>query len=144
MKKPKPQPLLRFEPQRADADCCVASLATLLGVSYETILVEAARLRSKKKGKRNIHPHDTGMYFSELVKIAKALGRPLRYKGRCNLKKDQGVLSVLMGKGGLTSRHHAVVYVAGLIFDLSDCTVWLPEIYRRQFRAKFESILVPV
>jgi hypothetical protein len=145
MKREKPTALLRIEPQRADGDCCLASLATLLGLPYETVLAEAVRYRTRKKhGLRGKYPHHTGMFFTELITIAKRLGYPMRKKRRCDTVKDKGILSVLINKGSLGAEHHAVVLMAGLIFDLDERMVWLPKPYLRAHRAKLESILVPV
>jgi hypothetical protein len=133
--KKRPQPILRFELQRAAGDCAIACLATISGKSYEDILVAAAK--EKKVG---CAPHETGLYMTAVVSIAKRIGYPLKKKRKCDFQKDKGILSVEFGNG--LRLPHVIVLLAGLLFE-TDGSVWLPWEYKKAHRAKFGSILIP-
>jgi ABC-type bacteriocin/lantibiotic exporter with double-glycine peptidase domain len=137
MKKPPAFPLLKLEMQRGE-DCGLACIASITGYRYEDVLSEASRKRPV-----GCFPHETGLYLSEIVRIAKQLGCTLKKKRVCNFDKDEGILSVDW-KSGSRFNHHVVVVVQGLIFDLSDMSVWMPSDYQKSHRAKFGSVLIPV
>jgi hypothetical protein len=129
-------PLLRVELQRAKGDCCIASLATITQRTYEDVLAEAAR-------ECPLHPHNDGMHFSEVLRIAEQLGCSLRRKSKVNFARDKGILDVKVSGYGGTSRYHALVLMEGLIFDLADGTVWKPDVFQKRYKADFGNILVP-
>jgi hypothetical protein len=130
---PRRDPILRLERQRAEGDCAIACLASITGRSYEDVLIEAA----KEKGRS---PHEEGLYLSAIIRVAERLGYPVRNKRPVNLVKDKGIVSVHYCAG----HEHVLILMAGLIFETFDCTVWLPEEYQKEHRAKFTSVLVPI
>jgi hypothetical protein len=129
-------PLLKLEAQRG-ADCALACLASLTGFKYEDILAEASR--KKPPGS---FPHETGLYMSEIARIALLFGCVLKHKRTFNLEKDEGILAVKWRTGKY--KHHVVVAIKGIIIDLADMTVWTPADYKKFYRAKFCSMLVPI
>lgn len=131
-------PLLRLERQRG-ADCGIACVSSLTGAKYEDVLAEANR-----KEPVGVYVHDVGLYSSEVVKLAKRFGCALREKQICNFEKDEGILAVAWNKKKGSHTHHYVIVLGGLIFDLSDMTVWAPDEYRQANKGKFGYILVPV
>jgi hypothetical protein len=131
----KHQPILKFEPQRASGDCGISCLATLSGKSYEDILVAAA---TEKRAGRS--PHESGLYMTSIVNIAKRVGYPLRKKRNCNLLTDKGILAI--NYSNVLRLPHVVVLMCGMLFD-TDCSVWLPSTYKKAHRARFGCILIP-
>ena len=128
-------PALKLQVQRSDGDCCIASLATLTGISYEDILIEAAKEQKK--------PHADGLFFTDLMRIAKRVNYPLRKK-KVNFLKDIGLLDVRLYSNSPNMNLHCVVLMAGMIYDMSDGTVWLPQEFKKRYRAQFGAILVPI
>jgi hypothetical protein len=130
----KSYPLLKLEKQHeTGGDCLLAAMASFLGFPYETILITAGKLTKL--------PHINGMFYTTALKISKKLKRPLRVKRKCNFKTDSGILASKELHDGKWQTH-AVVVQNGLIFDLSDLTVWEPDAYKETFNAKFQSMLV--
>ena len=134
MAKPTIDPVLRLQPQRAGGDCGISCLSSITGLSYEDVLVEAAG--------ENIRPHENGLYLNAMIRIAGRLGYPLRKKRVCNFFFDKGILDVTL-KHRKTHDHHVVILMGGLIFDMSDATVWTPTAFKSRWKAEFGSILVP-
>lgn len=131
----KHDPVIRVQIQRASGDCCVASLASITGLSYEDVLAEA--------GKDCKLPHSTGMYFEDIMRVAARLGYPMKYKRRPNFHMDKGILAVTWWASRPYKKHHATVLMAGLIFDLSDGGVWIPDLYKKKYHSRFGGILIP-
>lgn len=128
-------PILKLEMQRGE-DCGLACIASITGYRYEDVLSEASR-----KEPIGSFPHENGLYLSDMIRIAKRLGCGLKKKKTCNFKEDEGILAV--GAKNKRFTHHVVVVAKGLIFDLSDMTVWEPEEYRKAYKMKFGAMLVP-
>ena len=84
-------------------------------------------------------PHTNGLYLSQIERVARAIGYPLRRKNPCDFHNDKGILHVQFKNGDL----HVVILMAGLIFDTDDLTVWLPAEYKAAKRIKYRAILVP-
>jgi hypothetical protein len=131
-------PVIRVQIQRAAGDCCVASLASITGLSYEDVLAETSKDCNR--------PHDTGMYFKDIMRVAKRLNYPMRYKRRPDFHLDKGILAVTWWArhGKSSKKHHAVVLMGGFIFDFSDGTVWIPDVYKKRYHSKFGGILIPI
>jgi hypothetical protein len=136
MGKARFTPSLRIQMQRASGDCCIASLATLTGIAYEDVLIEAAKERKV--------PHNIGLFFTDLLRVAERLKYPMRKKARVNFFKDKGILDARLFHNMPHASNHAVILMAGLIFDQSDGSVWIPDEFRKRYQAKFGMILVPV
>lgn len=111
--------VLRLVLQRdgVSGDCCIAALATYLGLTYEDVLAVAARKQGKKV-------HHKGMHTTEIRRTAKALGHDLKKRRKWDDSTASGIL-ILAG----IEEDHAAVLAEGLVFDLRHATVWIPEIY---------------
>lgn len=123
------QPLVSLIPQRHVADCGAATLAMLLGVTYEEVLIplgfEVPNILRR------------GVWFTELQRAALTLGATLVLKRTCDLELDEGILQVKFRRGA----NHVVLLRQGLIFD-TDLTCWIPEDYFSARRAKPGALLV--
>lgn len=97
--------------QRGSGDCTIAALAILLGSTYEDVLEAAGQVARK--------PHRRGMWTTQIIKVAAALGATLVRKQKFNLEEDAGILCV----GGVVP--HVVVLRDGLLIDPADGCVWL-------------------
>ena len=124
----KDDPILRVVQQRHPADCCVAALSMLLGVSYEDALLAV--------GEVNPAVLTRGLYLRELEQGAKRLGVTLKRKRRYDLDADEGILNVV-GK----SMDHVVVLKHGLFFD-TDASVWEPDVFLLNKKVKARTLLV--
>jgi hypothetical protein len=100
---------MRVVAQRADGDCGLAALATLLGMAYEDVYVAARAIDPPSRCKR-------GMYLKDVQSVARRLGVGLRVKRRPDLEEDEGVLSVLWN-AKRRFRGHYVVLWKGLVID---------------------------
>lgn len=117
-------PVIRLIPQRHEADCGVAVLATYLCVSYEEALIVV--------GRKEPAVLSVGLWMSEIVRAAKQLGVTLKRKPAADLDEDEGILVVTSPRW----RHdHLVVLKNGLIFD-TDAMVWEAETYLAANQAK--------
>lgn len=98
--------VFRITNQRGKHDCGVATLATLLGRSYEDTLLAAGRLSPKVL--------KTGLYSSDLIRIAAEFGSTLvRRVQRIDLDEHTGIL----GLEYPSKRLHFVFLTNGLVFD---------------------------
>lgn len=106
---------MKVHAQRRGHDCGVAALASLLGTTYEDMYV-AAVAASPSFVERN------GLSVAEMLKMAKAFGRPLKRVDfrRVDLDEHVGVLGVNWAKSEW-KRHgatgHWVVLRCGTIID---------------------------
>lgn len=118
-------------PQRHIADCGCATLAMLLGISYEDALLalggEAPRVL---RG---------GVWLTQLQRAAAKLGSPLKIKRRWNIDEDEGIAQIRFKSGA----YHVVVLRAGLFFDTS-CEVWHPDDYLKARKAITGPLLILV
>jgi len=130
-------PFVTLVLQRQGSDCGLATLAMLLGLSYEDVLAAAVTRRRAK-------PHVGGMYTREITALARRLGTPLAFKRTWDLETDCGLLTIEKTK--ITSAdaftQHLVLLKFGLVFD-TDGTVWEPETYFAQHSFRPISLLVP-
>lgn len=63
--------MIRHIPQTGThGDCCIATLATLIGLTYEEVLIEAAKVR------KNVLK--TGLHWTDLQKVGRRLKLPLQ------------------------------------------------------------------
>ena len=123
-------PILRVIAQRHPADCSVACLAMLLGVSYENALVAIA------PDEPNVCV--MGAYEPSIKRAAVRLGYRLRVKKRVDLESDTGILTVRSRKWKTT---HLVVLKNGLIVDTDAC-VYDADVFLATQRATVGSLLV--
>jgi ABC-type bacteriocin/lantibiotic exporter with double-glycine peptidase domain len=97
--------------QRAEGDCGIAALATLLGLAYEDVYVAASGL-DKERGK-------SGLYVRDIMEIARQLGAPMRINRRPDLDDCRGVLKVKWRKRAKGYGGHYVVLYEGMVVDPS-------------------------
>lgn len=116
-------PFLSVVPQRMNADCAVACLAMLLGVTYETAL-----LAFRKQDQ--IHVRD-------VQTAARRLGQPLRFSRKVDLETDTGILGVRSPKWDY---EHLVILKDGLIVD-TDATIWDADVFLSAYDATVLSLL---
>lgn len=104
-------PIMRVESRRQSNDCATWALATYLGVPYEDVWAQVLRL-DRSKGRNGLHT-------ATMLRIAKALGRPLARVRPLKITDDSyGVITVTHPDNA-----HAAVVRNGLVFD-TDATVW--------------------
>lgn len=129
------KPILTIHRQRANGDCAIACIATWLNEPYEDVLSVAS--------KENPMPHNEGLHVTAMRVIAEKLGAKMRPKRRCNFNTDCGILSTERKYPDKKSMWHVVIVVNGLILDLNEMELWLPDDYRKAHKVFFRSILVP-
>lgn len=114
--------------QRTDSDCTIAVLAMLTGLSYEDVLIAAARLT----------PCENGMYLTQVQKVAEELGVDLAAKkvGRYDPEASRGILHVSKRK-----QYHVVILDRGRIIE-TDGSLWDYDVYLASSKYKPGSLLV--
>jgi hypothetical protein len=135
-----PTPVFTGILQETNADCGIASLATFLRKPYKDVFSATARIAPDA--------HKKGLWMTQAVKIAAALGRKLRLVARFDRATSTGVLDVHIPRNkknrklwGPKAVDHFVVLREGLIWDPSDGTVWHAEDYRKQYKATFGPLI---
>lgn len=123
------QPLVIIAVQRHDADCGAAALAMLLSASYEDVLLALGRPSLLRRG----------VWFTDLVRAAEKFGVVLKRKATWDAEHDEGLAQIHYRRGP----SHAVLIRAGLLFD-TDGSVWEPDDYLIERRARFGALLVRV
>lgn len=123
--------LFRIINMRGKNDCGVATLATLLGRTYEEILISAGRISPNVLKK--------GLYGSDLVKIAAEFNISLvRRVQKIDLDEHSGILGLRYP----TKREHFVFLTNGLVFDPQDeNVVWDAYLYVKKFKVKVLDLL---
>lgn len=117
---------MQIVPQRHRADCSVATLATILGLSYEEVLV-AFRHNVFFDGATN----------SQMRAAARRLGRELRWAKKFDIETESGLLVIKLPTELLPAGigQHMVVLKEGQILDLADTTLWDADIYLSAHKA---------
>ena len=108
---------LRIVAQRNDADCAIATLATLTGLPSEEVLIAAARTA----------PCENGLYLTQVMAVAEELGVTLtqKKKGRYDPEVERGVLHVSNPRKHL---YHVVILDRGRIVE-TDASLWDYDVY---------------
>jgi hypothetical protein len=130
MPSPDYAPVLRLVAQRNDADCAIATLASLTGLSYEEVLIAAAR----------VAPCETGMSLTQMRMVASELGVELAIKrqGRDDPETETGILYVSNTREHI---YHVAILRQGSIID-TDHSIWDWDVYLASKRFKAGSLLV--
>ena len=123
-------PIIKVIPQRAPADCGVACLAMLCGVSYENALVAVAQEQP------NVCVR--GLWLKELRGAARRLGYRLKTCRSYDLETDTGILNLSSKKWKL---EHLVVLREGLVIE-TDGTLWDADLYLKSHRATAGTLLI--
>lgn len=126
--------LFRIINMRGKHDCGVATLATLLGRTYEEILLSAGRISPRVL--------KMGLYDSDLVKIAADFNTLLvRRVQKIDLDEHTGILGLRYP----TKREHFVFLTNGLVFDPQDeNVVWDAYLFVKKFKVKVVGLLEEV
>ena len=129
-RRPDYAPVLRLVPQRNESDCAIATLSSLTGIPYEEVLIAAAR----------VAPCETGMYLTQIQKVASELGVELtmRRRGRYDPETSTGILSVSNRKACIW---HVAILRHGSIIE-TDNTIWDWDVYLASKRMRAGSLLV--
>jgi hypothetical protein len=118
-----------------ETDCVVASLASLLGLTYTAALVHCAKV--------NPDVLTLGMNWTDTQAAARLAGIPTRVikSGRFDLTEATGILSVVRRKNGRKDEHVVLLW-AGRICD-GNGELWLdPDDYLLAYGYKATSLLV--
>lgn len=115
--------------QRENADCAVSVLAMLAGVSYEDALRVVCNVDDEGAS--------DGLYLTQLIEAANALGIPLRTRRRFKLHNATGVLYLVSCRND-DDRH--VVLLRGGVLINTNGMIWTDaakfcRFYRYQPRA---------
>jgi hypothetical protein len=129
-RRPDYAPVLRLVPQRNESDCAIATLSSLTGISYEEVLIAAAR----------VAPCETGMYMTQIQHVASELGVELllKRKGRYDPETATGILSVSNAKASIW---HVAILRQGSIIE-TDNSIWDWDVYLASKRLRAGSLLV--
>ncbi len=127
------RPVFQVIRQRTEEDCAIAAVAMLTGRSYEDVLVAASALDTKA--------HRRGLYTTQIKRLSKALGTPLRRVVAAEVLDDaEGLLEIK--RRGAAQSDHVVFFSHGLIFD-GDGTVHEPDAYTASGH-QIVALLIPV
>ncbi|MEQ1575842.1 MAG: hypothetical protein ABMA15_15520 [Vicinamibacterales bacterium] len=121
-------PVIQMIPQRHTTDCSVATLAMLLGVSYEVALL-AIRLP-------RVLTH--GVQLRIVRQAAKRLGHPLQLRRQIDAENDTGILGVV---SQVWDFEHLVILKEGIIVDAQDTSIWDFDSYMAAHQARAVSLL---
>jgi hypothetical protein len=125
---------VRLVPQRANGDCGIAAISTILELSYEDVYIAAAAVDRKTRGR-------SGICFPALIAIGKKLGASFLLK-RHHHDEDEGVLAVLWRKPHAHPFDgHLVALAYGVIADPADGVVLPAEDYLARYKATAGSFL---
>lgn len=127
---PIPDVVMSVPPRLKSNDCSTWALATLTGRPYADCLQAAA--------KEDARAGESGLWWSQVIRMAKRLGVTLRCKRRAALHEDTGILCVTFADG----TPHSVVLKQGPIILDADGTVWTAEDYLAAKGVTYSSILV--
>lgn len=119
--------------QRGTADCAIAALAMLSGRPYREVS-EAAMAISPVV-------HRSGLWNTELGKIARAIGfrlRPVR-----KISTDPDTTGLLVLKRRTNSDGHVVVLFQGVVVDPASGLIWDLDTYLEHGRWSVRSLLEP-
>jgi hypothetical protein len=132
--------VLRIVPQRGEhADCAIATLASLLGLEYETVLLAAGRVT-----KRNVLTG--GLHSTEMARTARALGATIKVLpwDRVDQDEDTGILHLKARIHGESYEDHVVLFHCGSVIDLRGPALWDFDVYVKHFAGDPVSLMVAV
>lgn len=118
-------------PQKHSGDCSISALAMAFNLSYEELLVIAARVIPDILTR--------GVLGDEMHVIARQFNRELRQKTPCNFAKDRGLLMITYPD----ATEHVVFMTNGLIFEpTSQGDVWDAREYVKHWKCKTQLYIV--
>jgi hypothetical protein len=115
-------------PGREPNDCAICVLAMYLGVTYEDVLREVAVRDRPYQGRQ-------GLRLTDIERIARALGTPLRRLRKYDITNAYGILSL---------PRHVVLLRGGLIIDPEPggASLWEIEDYLHAYNVRPGVLLV--
>ncbi len=115
--------------REGNKDCAIAGLATILGCSYEQVLVAAARSTKGDLFK--------GLDEDEMHATARRLGRRLKQVPWEKVDEDEatGLVDMQGRFNGESYEHHLALLLNGQIIDLDNRTVWKPDLFFTHYAA---------
>ena len=122
--------VVRLHVSRGNGDCAILALASYLSLSYEDVLIAAA------KTVESMQPHNDGIATDDMVQIAAKLGAKLSQRRRFNLGKCEGI--VMFEVTGAVN--HVAYCKAGHIAGM-DATWWEYPTYLARFGYRPVSLL---
>ena len=132
MKYPAP-PTIACVPKHGLKDCYASSMAAYLGKPYEEVVAAAGK----------VYPYfwRTGLENKHVARIARRLGKRVRWVRDFDLEDDSGVLTINYNVG---RNEHVVLLLEGRIVELEDqpVTSWEPAAYMAAHGAKPGLLLV--
>lgn len=132
MKYPAPA-AISFVPKHGLKDCYVSALAAYLEKPYEEVVAAASR----------VYPNfwKLGIENKDAVRIARRLGKKVRWVRDYDLEDDSGVLIITYHVG---RNEHVVLLLEGRIVELEDKPVssWEPAAYLAAHGARVGMLLV--
>lgn len=121
--------VLRLVAQRHQADCGIAALATLCGVSYEEALLAV--------GDRKVI--NSGVMLKQIRDAGRRLKTPLTLKLRFDPKDSVGIIGF---NSHTWKTGHVAILRYGVVYDLQDLTVWDLDDYLSNHQATVASLLI--
>lgn len=126
---------MRLVLQRANGDCGLAALASLMELSYEDVYIAAAKVDRKRRGRNGIH-------LGALEAIGKILGVSFLLKRHATLEDGEGLLVVnWIQPHAHPFLAHLVVLAYGVIADPADGIVLPADEYLTRYKATAGSFL---
>lgn len=124
--------MIRWVPRNTEnEDCSLIALQLACGVTYERVLAAAIQVMPTRHALN-------GLFWTEIRKVAEALGFTTRLARKYDLSEDTGILGV--SRKGCD---HVVYLWKGRVIEPGDQAMWLdPEEYLACMKLKAGSLLV--
>lgn len=130
---------MRIVLQRGVGDCALCALATFAEMSYEDVFVAAAKVDPSHRGK-------SGASWTDIRRLAKAIGFTPRLRRSYALDEDEGLLNVRWVKGSPHYQphgfsQHLVALAHGVVADPSDGLILPADEYLARVKAQPNGLL---
>lgn len=131
-----PPPVIHPQASRQVGDCAILALAVLTGHAYEDVLAAASNLAHA--------PHRSGLYSTQIMRIAHAFDLMLRRRRVVDWETDCGILEMRCERNRvLTPCAHVTVLRDAIIVDADE--VWPDyDTFLSHYAATVSGILVPM
>lgn len=108
-----PPAAIEVQIQRTSADCAISALSMLTGVPYRTVSEKAIALFAK--------PHKSGLWTTEIIRLAKSVGVPLARAPIPDIESDETGLLVLFRRNG---EGHCATLFQGVVVNPGDGLIY--------------------
>lgn len=116
--------------QKTSSDCALASLAMLLGKPYRQIS-DAALVVCPR-------PHKSGLWTTEIIKVAKKLGATLKREDPKTFDEEGTGLLIVRKRNGTS---HVVLLFQGIVIDPSSGLVYDKDTYLKSSHYSVRGVL---